>query len=89
MFVVVSYDIVDDRRRNRLAELLKDYGARVQYSVFECDLEGKHFKQMVREALRFVKPEEDSLKIYHLCEGCVRKVETYGQKRKEEEVVVI
>jgi CRISPR-associated protein Cas2 len=36
MFYLVSYDIPDDRRRTRLAKLLKDYGGRVQYSVFEC-----------------------------------------------------
>jgi CRISPR-associated protein Cas2 len=32
---VVCYDVVDDRRRNRIFKLLKDYGRRVQYSVFE------------------------------------------------------
>ncbi len=30
MFVVVSYDIVDDRRRNKVCKTLKDFGARVQ-----------------------------------------------------------
>src|SRR5690606_2556717 len=36
---VVCYDVVDDRMRNRIFKLLKDYGRRVQYSVFEveCD----------------------------------------------------
>jgi CRISPR/Cas system-associated endoribonuclease Cas2 len=37
--IVVSYDIPDDRRRLRLAHALKDFGVRVQYSVFECHLE--------------------------------------------------
>ncbi|MBW1990880.1 MAG: CRISPR-associated endonuclease Cas2, partial [Deltaproteobacteria bacterium] len=43
MFWVVSYDIVDDRRRLRLAKLLTDYGHRVQKSVFECDLDDRRF----------------------------------------------
>jgi len=36
---VVSYDIVDDKRRTKLAKKLCDFGKRVQYSVFECDLD--------------------------------------------------
>lgn len=40
MFYLISYDIPDDRRRVRVAKTLKDYGDRVQYSVFECILAG-------------------------------------------------
>ena len=39
MFVVVAYDIPDDRRRTRVAKVLEDYGDRVQYSVFEMNLD--------------------------------------------------
>jgi CRISPR-associated protein Cas2 len=39
MFIVVSYDISHDRRRARLSRELKNFGTRVQYSVFECVLE--------------------------------------------------
>jgi CRISPR-associated protein Cas2 len=37
-FVVVSYDITDDKRRVRMAKTLLGYGQRVQYSVFEAHL---------------------------------------------------
>ena len=37
-FTIVSYDISDDRRRARVAKLLLDYGDRVQYSVFCCQV---------------------------------------------------
>ena len=41
MFVLVSYDVSTTdskgpRRLNRVAKACKDYGQRVQYSVFEC-----------------------------------------------------
>jgi CRISPR-associated protein Cas2 len=39
MLIAVSYDVPDDRRRTKLAHNLKDFGVRVQYSVFECLLE--------------------------------------------------
>ena len=38
MFYVISYDIPDDRRRGQLAKVLKGFGTRVQYSVFEAHL---------------------------------------------------
>jgi CRISPR-associated protein Cas2 len=38
MFYVVSYDIPEDRKRDRASKTLLDFGARVQYSVFECIL---------------------------------------------------
>ena len=78
MFLVVSYDIVDDRRRDKIANILKDYGKRVQYSVFECTLSGKLMRKMVKELLRYVKAQEDSLRIYRLCKGCEDNVEVYG-----------
>jgi len=41
MLILVSYDVPDDRRRTKIAALLKDFGERVQYSVLECLLEGR------------------------------------------------
>ena len=40
MYVVVSYDITCDRRRSKVARTLEDHGKRVQYSVFDCILNG-------------------------------------------------
>ena len=37
-FIVVVYDISNDRRRVKLHNLFRDYGTPVQYSVFECYL---------------------------------------------------
>lgn len=36
--LLVAYDIVDDRRRVRLANVLSAFGDRIQYSVFLVDL---------------------------------------------------
>jgi CRISPR-associated protein Cas2 len=37
-FFLVSYDISDDRCRTRVAKYLLDFGERLQYSVFCCQL---------------------------------------------------
>jgi len=69
---VVCYDVVDDRRRNRIFKLLKDYGRRVQYSVFEeCD--EKSWIQL-QFRLSALMSEEDSLCVYTLCQSCADRV---------------
>lgn len=76
MFVVIAYDISDDRRRDRVMRLLKDYGQRVQYSVFECDLTQRQYAQLRGRLRRRLRGEEDSVRYYALCLGCKAAVET-------------
>lgn len=78
MFTVVSYDIVDDKRRNRLSKLLENYGSRVQYSVFECILDGAKLKEMKEEVLKIIDKNEDSVRFYAICEGCLKKLDIMG-----------
>ena len=46
MFVIISYDITDDKRRSRIFKALKNFGQWMQYSVFECDLEKMQFLKL-------------------------------------------
>jgi CRISPR-associated protein Cas2 len=78
MLIVVSYDVPSDRRRAKLAHALKDFGRRVQLSVFECLLEEDQVQRMKARIERLTKPEEDSVRIYRLCGGCAPKVEVVG-----------
>ena len=77
MFIVVSYDISHTRRRNRLHRTLKNFGARVQYSVFECVLESKDVTRLQAAVRREIK-DDDHVRYYHLCEHCTRQVVPLG-----------
>ena len=79
MFTVVSYDIVDDRRRNKVHKEMRNFGRHVQYSVFECQLDGETLKKMARRLHALIDKREDSVRIYQLCEACVGKVQVIGQ----------
>jgi len=81
MLIIVSYDIIDDKKRTKLAKKLCGYGVRVQYSVFECRLNMKKLKEMKKEALEFIDKEKDSLRIYKVCNECERKIESFGIKQ--------
>ena len=74
MFIVVCYDISDDRRRTRVSNILKGFGNRVQRSVFECDLRPKDFPKL-KQRLSKVLKDDDGLRYYILCSECVSKIE--------------
>ena len=71
MFVVIMYDIPDNRRRTRLFKSLKRFGNAVQYSVFECELSHWQFKEVQRAVARIINTEEDHVRYYELCRACV------------------
>jgi CRISPR-associated protein Cas2 len=82
--IVVSYDISDDRKRDKLANLLENYGKRVQYSVFECHLDEKPYDELLSK-LNPIAKDDDSIRIYHLCEACLGKVVLLGRAKAQEE----
>jgi CRISPR-associated protein Cas2 len=75
-FILVVYDISNDRRRTKLHEALLDFGSPVQYSVFECLLEAKEVKNLKKRAAKIIHPKTDNLRYYYLCQNCLGKVET-------------
>lgn len=79
MWVVITYDISDDRRRTRLFEALKSYGQHVQYSVFECDLSKQAYIKLRHRLDQEIKAKDgDSIRFYFLCESCANRIERIG-----------
>ena len=77
-WMVVSYDITDDRRRTKVMKTLEGYGRRVQYSVFECEVRPAQVGELQQRLRRIIRPEQDSIRFYLLCEECLGKVVTLG-----------
>jgi CRISPR-associated protein Cas2 len=68
MYYIISYyDIPDDRRRSKLAKTLKDFGDRVQYSVFEARLDHPLYCKMIARIRKIMKDDQDRVRIYCLC----------------------
>jgi CRISPR-associated protein Cas2 len=79
MYLVVSYDIHDDKRCTRIHKALKNFGERIQFSVFECDLTKEQVLRMQYTLQRIIKEEDqDSVRFYHLCDTCQRKIDRIG-----------
>lgn len=75
---VVVYDISDDRRRTRLHDRLLDYGSPVQYSVFECLIDDRQLGRMHKMIKRTIKAKDDHVRIYTVCEACLKKAWVSG-----------
>ena len=68
---VIFGGAADDRRRTKVMQTLLDFGRRVQYSVFECDLKAKDLDRLLKKLGRLVDKTEDSVRFYFLCESCL------------------
>ncbi len=79
MFMVICFDISDDRIRYRVAKVLKGVGYRVQKSVFECpSVTEKQFLKLQERFEALIDHEQDSVRYYILCGNCVKAVEWTG-----------
>lgn len=65
VFVLVIYDITDNKRRTKLAKYLQGYGFRVQKSAFEAIIPKRKYQKMLRELPKYISGE-DSIKVYKI-----------------------
>lgn len=91
MLVMISYDVVENKKRFKLMKFLKDYGSRVQKSVFECDLTPTIYKKVKTGVEAIINKRKDRVRYYRICKGCAEKVEIsgWGEVTEEEEFTVI
>lgn len=85
MLVLVTYDVntTSDggkRRLRRVAKACRDFGQRVQFSVFEIEVDPAHWVRLKAALEAIIDPAQDSLRYYHLGSGGQRKVEHVGAK---------
>lgn len=91
---VISYDIVSDRLRSKIAKELENYGKRIQYSVFECKLNEKKFRILYGKLTALMNEQDGgNIRIYHLCQNCEERTRTIGtepeQLKVEEEPIIV
>ena len=75
---VITYDVPDNKRRNKIGNALLGFGERVQRSVFECLLSDTQFAALRQQLDKLVKPQEDSVRYYNLGAQAIADVEIQG-----------
>ena len=91
MLYLISYDISDDDRRRRVYEALKDFGRRVQFSVFECDVDEAGLRELSARIDFEIDGSTDSCRFYRLCKACAAEVRILGKgdRYSEPDLVII
>ena len=85
MMVVVSYDVMvtspgGQTRLRKVAKACKNYGQRVQYSVFECVIDPAQWIQLKNILEKIIDDKTDSLRYYFLGANYKRRIENIGAK---------
>ena len=87
MFVLITYDVENDKLRDRIARLLEGHGRRVQWSVFECHLTEAQLGDLRERLEQLTQPSRTSevqagsysIRIYRLCKACARRITVIGE----------
>jgi CRISPR-associated protein Cas2 len=85
MMVLVSYDVstIADggkTRLRRVAKACRNFGQRVQFSVFEIEVDPAQWVQLRQRLCDLIDPVHDSLRFYFLGSNWRDKVEHVGAK---------
>jgi CRISPR-associated protein Cas2 len=85
MMVLVTYDVElsspgGARRLRRVAKACQNRGQRVQYSVFEIEVEPDQWTFLRANLEAIIDPSKDSLRYYFLGSNWQRRVEHVGAK---------
>lgn len=85
MLVLVTYDVNTTeeggkKRLRRVAKACEDYGQRVQFSVFEIEVDPAQWTKLKARLEAVIDPEHDSLRYYYLGANWERKIEHVGTK---------
>ena len=77
VFVLIIYDICDNRRRVKLSRFLQGYGFRVQKSAFEAVIKENVYHKMMAGIGTYIKDEDDTIRVYKIIgKG---QVKTFGK----------
>ncbi|MAX23380.1 MAG: CRISPR-associated endonuclease Cas2 [Phycisphaeraceae bacterium] len=79
---VITYDVSDDKRRNRIFKTLYDHGDHVQFSVFVCQLTKRERVDLMAKLTHIVNHKEDQIMLIDLGTAqtdCRTLIQTVGK----------
>jgi len=75
---MIAFDISDNRRRYRVVRALRDYGERVQRSVFECHLSSPERRKLLARLDRLMRRDIDRLHVFEFSDRDVKRIDVLG-----------
>ncbi|MGH2538792.1 MAG: CRISPR-associated endonuclease Cas2 [Candidatus Promineifilaceae bacterium] len=83
MNCILIYDISDDRKRTKIADVCLDYGLdRFQYSAFRGDLSRNHQQELFQKVKRVLGKKPGNIQLIPICETDWQSRMAHEQKEK-------
>ena len=83
-YVVIAYDISQNKRRRKVEKAVKKYGGRVNLSVFECMLTESQLGKLQGEIEKALDLKTDQVAYYTLCMDCFSAIVYQPERRRGE-----
>ena len=86
MRYLVGYDIADDRRRDRVATTLLDFGKRLEESLFLVYAEPARYEELLARLGKLASGAPlDRIHVVPICNACWSKAVVFGEGQLPEE----
>jgi len=85
MYTLLIYDIADDRTRNKVSEICKDYALqRIQWSAFFGEINHNRREELMMKISRTLGDKEGNIQLYPICSKDMKlhqEIDRYGVGR--------
>ena len=86
-FTIIAYDISNNRKRQKVAKFLEQYGSRANKSVFECFITPKQTTEIKLKIEKLINKQTDTILFYTLCKNCIKNITTLGNDFMEYDTI--
>ena len=89
MFIIIAYDIPEDKTRAKVYKALMGFGTPVQKSVFEAIVTPGQLIRMKSEVMQLIDPAVDQVRYYYQGEECRLRNRQVGLARTASDPVAV
>jgi len=89
VYILVIYDIVNNKCRTDFAKKMNGYGFRVQKSAFEAMVSENLYRKLLTEIPKLIDKTTDSVRVYKIRGAGEVNLFGVNQEIKNEEVIII
>lgn len=89
--LILTYDITNNKLRSQFSKFIKQYGEKIQYSVYRIQNSNRVLQNVKKEIVYKYKKRfkpTDSVYIFHICKTCSPKTLKFGQCVYEEKDII-
>ncbi|MDP4010077.1 MAG: CRISPR-associated endonuclease Cas2 [Candidatus Shapirobacteria bacterium] len=89
--IIVAYDFVSNKKRAKFSKFLKQYGEKIQYSVYKIKNSDRVLNNIISEIEHKYErtfDNTDSIFLFRVCQRCQKSLKLYGNAKHHRENVV-